>query len=134
MIDTNKLSFAQKLKLREYLRVTCEYSERETMQAVSAVERMNPDLQADLMEYLVTGRITPVVVEGVTVTDLMEKAGMNPVTAFLSLDYLKTDPEEAKYILTRKKEELVVDEKRVEEYARKYKLRFTGVNGQRENP
>lgn len=115
MIDTNKLSFAQKLKLREYLKAKCEYSERETMQAVSAVEKMTPDLQADLMEYLVTGRITPVVIEGVTVTDLMEKSGMNPITAFLSLDYLKTDPEEAKYILTRKKEELVVDEKRVEE-------------------
>lgn len=115
MVDTNKLSFAQKLKLKEYLRTKCEYSERETMQAVSAVERMTPDLQADLMEYVVTGRITPVVIEGVTVTDLMEKAGMNPVTAFLSLDYLKTDPEEAKYILTRRREELVVDEKRVEE-------------------
>ena len=80
MIKNGELSIVQKIKLSEYLRTQQEYSEKEVDQAVAAVNRMNPELRKQLVEFLVTGEYPITVIEKVTVKDLVDKLNMNPVT------------------------------------------------------
>ena len=119
MFRMYKITFAQKRKLVEYLREKCNYNEKEIEQAVLGVERMSSDVKEKLMEFLVTGKISSFAVEGVTVMDLIEKSDMNPITAFLAMDYLRQKPKEAKYILTRKQEKLEIDDELVKELIEK---------------
>ena len=49
-------------------------------------------------------------IEGVTVMDLVEKQGLKPLNAFIVMNWLLTDPDAAKYSLTRPGLELMIDE------------------------
>lgn len=110
MVDRTKMSLVQKNKLEEYLKVELKYNEKEVMQAITAVMNMDVQLRTKLMEYIATRRIPDIAAEGISVMDLIERLEMNPVTAFISMDYLITNPEEAKYILTRREEKIEIDE------------------------
>ena len=130
MIKNDELSIVQKIKLSEYLRTQQEYSEKEVDQAVAAVNRMNPELRKQLVEFLVTGEYPSTVIEKVTVKDLVDKLNMNPVTAFLSLDYLMEKPDEAKYILSRKPEKIEIDQEFLEELLASQKDESAGGAGE----
>jgi hypothetical protein len=48
-----------------------------------------------------TGRMPEVEIQGYTVQRLMREQGMNPVAAFLALDWLNREPEKALQILDK---------------------------------
>lgn len=58
-------------------------------------------LQTDFEEWWETGRLPETEVEGFTVKRLMEQRELNPVAAFLSLDWLLREPKIAKETLSR---------------------------------
>lgn len=99
-----RLSEAEEIRLVKYLKEELGYTQCRISQAVNAVNRMDHSLKTELMKAIATGTIPVIVIEKLTVQDLMERLNMNMVTAFLAIDYLLREPEEAKYILARKKE------------------------------
>lgn len=110
-----EMGIVQEIKLKQYLKDKCGYTELQVRQTIEAVNQMNQELRKQLMEFLVTKQLPRTVIEEVTLRDFIEKLDMNPITAFLALDYLLTNPEEAKYILTKRQEKLEIDEQIAQE-------------------
>lgn len=109
-----RLRASQKQALCNYLDEELGYSPKMMKQAVKAVKEMEPDIREMLFSFLSDKEFPAKEIEGVTAQDLVKEAGMNPVTAFLALDYLVKDPEAAKYILSRKPERMELDEEEME--------------------
>lgn len=122
MADRTKMSLVQKKKLEEYLKVELKYNEKEVIQAITAVTNMDAQLRTKLMEYIATRRMPNIIAEGISVMDLIERLEMNPVTAFISMDYLITNPDEAKYVLTRREERIEIDEDMIKKLKSKNNL------------
>jgi hypothetical protein len=60
-----------------------------------------PEIKAAFLYWWNEGSLDDLVVEGYTVQRLMEEHGMNPIAAFLTLDWLMREPEKAKVSLAR---------------------------------
>jgi len=64
----------------------------------------SPDIQDAFMRWWTTGRLPDpenLEIEGYTVQRLMEEHGMKPVAAFLTLDWLRREPEKARASLKK---------------------------------
>lgn len=75
-----------------------EYNEDKINSVLDEIQFLDPEVREALENYLRTGEIKDLEAEGCKVTALMDKkgSGLNPIAAYLTLDYLKASPEEAK--------------------------------------
>jgi hypothetical protein len=55
----------------------------------------SPELQAAFLEWWNTGHFSEIQVEGYTVQRLMTEHHMKPIAAFLTLDWLRREPQKA---------------------------------------
>lgn len=99
-----------------YLSEALRYTPKMTARTLESVKAMDPQVREWLIDWMETGLYPQNPVEGVTARELLEKAelGLNPVSVFLTLDFLKKDPAGAKYILTQRAEKRDIDEKKME--------------------
>lgn len=66
---------------------------------VSKIESMDADLREKVEKFLETGEVEDMEVEGYTAEKLISDWGMLELAAYLTLDWLRREPEEAKRAL-----------------------------------
>ncbi len=77
------------------------YSEENVEEMIEKIVNMDLNLRADLENYLEIGIEPMVEIEGYTVGKLKEDHSMNEVSAMLTLDWMKKDPQNAKASLVK---------------------------------
>lgn len=60
-----------------------------------------PQVQSAFLRWWTTGEVPRLSVAGYSTQDLIEQHGMNPIAAFLTLDWLAREPEKARTALRR---------------------------------
>jgi hypothetical protein len=69
---------------------------------VEKINKMAPDIYAAFESWFNTGVVKEIEVEGYTVSSLRQKKkNMNIVGAYLTLDWLRREPEKAKFALNQ---------------------------------
>jgi len=85
-------------KLYHYLREN-NYSFSEAIHVMKRVDKLDNQIKEYFELWLMDGIIPEKDVKGVTFKYLTSKEAMNPIRAFLMLDWIKREPEEALYYL-----------------------------------
>ena len=65
------------------------------------IEAFNPDMATGFSEFCIQGTIPEIEVEGYNYKSLVEEYGMKPVGAFITLDWLVREPDNAKNALIK---------------------------------
>lgn len=79
------------------------------------MERLPEDLKEALKRWDATGVLPDLEEEGFCLKELVEYAGLQEIAAFLMLDWLRREPEEAKVALAEPRTKIYVDEKCIDE-------------------
>lgn len=87
-------------ELEEYLQRN-DYASSDISQLSDAIKEMDPDSQAWVAEWLQNGLLPEIEIEGITADFLIHQCGYQPLNAFITLDWLKKDPQEAKYFILK---------------------------------
>lgn len=85
------------------MRITTEYG-YPLPRAESAVQKLlnlQPQLRPAFEAWWGSGHFPDIEVEGYSIESLMKEFGMNPIAAFLALDWLIRDPETARALIKR---------------------------------
>ena len=85
-------------KLYRYLKEN-NYSFSEAIHVMKRVDKLDNQIKAYFELWLMDGVIPEKDIKGVTFKRLTSEEGMNPIRAFLMLDWIKREPEEALYYL-----------------------------------
>lgn len=96
--------------IKYYLEDTLHYSAHTVKAVMESVEALDEVTFRDLVNWREEGIFPEEPVEGVTVRELVEKLGLEPVNAFITFGWLKSKPEEAKYTLMRPWHDLELSE------------------------
>lgn len=91
------------LKYNKIKSLICEmgYTEKQAKHAISELRNMDKDLKKAFLWWIRNNEEPTIEIEGVTHTELMENLQMNPIAAFLFMDWLKKDPVAAKRTIFR---------------------------------
>ena len=94
----------EKRELKEKIeeRLPGVYSDKGMEIVLDNILVMDISVRNNVEEYLKTGEVQSMEVEGYTVESLMQERNMNPLAAYLTLDWLIREPEKAKESLSRK--------------------------------
>lgn len=87
-------------EFEEYLKKD-GYSSDEIEHLFNAIKSMDRESQEWVLKWFNKGILPQNEIEGVTATYLIEKCGYKPLNAFIVLDWLKTDPQAAKYFVLK---------------------------------
>ena len=77
------------------------YSRAEIRHLYKAVKNMDPQSRHWVIRWFFANELPDVEIEGGTAGDLVSKGGYQPLNALIVLDWLKTDPQTAKYFLLK---------------------------------
>lgn len=77
------------------------YSAGEIAHLFNVIKAMDKESRIWVIRWFVNGTIPDIEVEGVTASSLIEKYGYKPLNAFIVLDWLKSDPQAAKYFILK---------------------------------
>ena len=77
------------------------YPEFMIEQTVNKLENLEPEIKSAFEQWLNDGLIPTLSLEGYTYLDLVKNFGMKPVGAFITLDWLKREPEKAAMALRK---------------------------------
>lgn len=77
------------------------YDEEQANQLAEDLAACQPEIQEAFLFWWNEGKFSPLEVEGYTVQSLIEQHSLRPVGAFLALDWLATEPAEARAMLAR---------------------------------
>ena len=77
------------------------YPEFMIEQTVSKIENFEPEIKETFELWLLDGTVPKITLEGYTYKELIHQFGMKPVGAFITLDWLKKEPEKATKALER---------------------------------
>lgn len=76
------------------------YSPEKAKQTIGRLRKMDPEILHLFLEWYKTKKLPGDPVNGVTIRELMEHDGLNPVAVFLALNWVKRDPQTARYALS----------------------------------
>ena len=83
--------------LREQLIEKSDFKEAQVDEMVKKINTLSPEIYAAFEEWFQSGKIKDIEIEGYTVESLrMKNPKMNPIAAYLTLDWLKREPVKAK--------------------------------------
>ena len=85
-------------KLYQYLKRN-NYSFSEAIHVMKRVDKLDNQIKEYFELWLMDGVVPEKDIKGVTFKHLTREEGMNPIRAFLMLDWIKREPEEALYYL-----------------------------------
>ncbi len=84
------------------------YPRKRAESAVRKLHKLQPEIKTDFENWWLTGEIPGSEIEGYTVSRLQGEYSMNPIAAFLTLDWLIRDPEIARTTLERGFDRVVI--------------------------
>lgn len=94
------------------------YGERGIVHLFRAFKKMDNESRLWLLGWLLFNRVPEKEIEGVTAGYLIHGLGYKPINAFIILDWLKTDPNAAKYFLQNTHEDVIIGEEAIAEIAK----------------
>lgn len=77
------------------------YSAREILHLFHAVKQMDKESRGWVIAWFEDGTYPEKAVEQITVRELVEDFGYKPLNAFIAIDWLKHDPQAAKYFIVK---------------------------------
>lgn len=83
-------------KLKDYLIEKYDYPAFMVERTLEKVKKLDLEIYTELENWFESGKLSGIEVGGYTVKMLIDKYKMTEVGAFLTLDWLKREPEEAK--------------------------------------
>lgn len=88
-------------KIKKYLIETLSYDEQAAKKTIAEIRKMKPEI---LHEFLVwfnsnSEELPNLTYNGITLKDIMELRAVDPISAFIDLNWVKVDPIKAKYLL-----------------------------------
>ena len=89
-------------ELKNILVEKYDYKKSQVDGVVEKIGRFPPDIAAAFENWMSTGEIDGLAVEGFTVRDVLAKRKMQTAAAYLFLDWLRREPDEAKAFLNEK--------------------------------
>lgn len=84
-----------------------EYGNKSLERVIDDIEEMDDKLRLELEKFLGTGILPQLLIEGYSFERLKKEFNMNPIAAFLTFDWLKKEPEEARKALERGYDEII---------------------------
>lgn len=78
-----------------------EYSIKEIRHLFNAVKEMDKQSRLWVIKWILFGEYPVDEIEGITAQQLVDEMGFKPMNAFIILDWLKTEPDTAKYFLLK---------------------------------
>lgn len=66
---------------------------------LAKIEKFTPVIKSAFIEWIEQGIVPQQVIAGYSFTQLIRERNMRPIGAFITLDWLNRDPENAKYAL-----------------------------------
>ncbi|MCB0209630.1 MAG: hypothetical protein KDJ52_09880 [Anaerolineae bacterium] len=78
-----------------------DYPEKGAGLIAEQIVNFQPEVRAAFNRWWQTGQLTSFAIEGYTIERLQTEHSMNPIAAFLTLDWLLTEPEAAHASLQR---------------------------------
>lgn len=92
-----------KLTFRDFENVLLndDYSIREIRHLFNAVKKMGKESRQWVMKWILSGEYPADEIEGVTARMLVEELDFKPMNALIILDWLKTEPDTAKYYILK---------------------------------
>jgi len=79
-----------------------QYPEFMIENTIKKIENMNPEIKEALFCWIDKKECSDLIIAGYSFSNLVERKGMKPIGAFLTLDWLTREPEKAKAALKRK--------------------------------
>lgn len=87
------------------------YTETEAKHLFATVKTMDKETRKWFINWFDGKGFPECKVEGITVGYLVKNYGLKPMNAFIVIDWLKTDPQAAKYFMLKIPTEMVIDDK-----------------------
>ena len=84
------------------------YSEYEAARTAEKIDRMEPETRELLEQWFQTGRLPGEPLKGFTVEELVDQRGMTVPAAFLFLDWMGREPEQAAEALASMPDQVIV--------------------------
>lgn len=102
MVSTNQIMHKE-MKREQIIEILREeaYPEYMIEQTVRKIENFEPEIKDAFELWLSEGIVPKIKFEGYSFKDLVHQYGMKPVGAFITLDWLKRDPQNAVNALKR---------------------------------
>lgn len=97
-------------RLMNYLADDMGYEERRAKRTIAALRRAEPSILKAFLIWFYTGDFPRESLYGINVKALCDRRGLDPVTAFLTVDWAARDPQSAKTALSRGHDALVFSE------------------------
>lgn len=88
-------------KLKDYLVEKYDYPTFMVERTLEKVKKLDLEIYNELEKWFESGKLSDLEIGGYTVKMLIDKYRMTEVGAFLTLDWLKREPEEAKKALSK---------------------------------
>ena len=88
-------------EFKSFLKKSNYYTDREIRHLFNSVKQFDKETKIWLIDWFNTGDYPSKEVEQVTVRTLVEDFGYKPIAAFIAIDWLKQDPQAAKYFLVK---------------------------------
>ena len=86
------------------------YTEKEAKHLFSTVKTMDKETRKWIIDWFEGRGFPNKQVEGITVEYLIKNYGLKPVNAFIVIDWLKTDPQAAKYFILKIPTEITISD------------------------
>lgn len=78
-----------------------DYSVKEIRHLFNAVKKMGRESRQWVVKWILSGEYPDDEIEGITARLLVEELGFKPMNAFIILDWLKAEPDAAKYYILK---------------------------------
>ena len=91
------------------------YTEKEIKHLFATVKAMDKETRKWFIDWFEGKGFPNKQVEGITVEYLVKNYGLKPVNAFIVIDWLKTDPQAAKYFMLKIPTEVTISDKTANE-------------------
>lgn len=92
------MNLQQYIKLYKSLK-NDKFSTKEAIHVIKRVQHLDNEIKEKLEQWLSDGESPDITIHGISYKDLIEKADMKKIRAFLMLDWIKREPTEALYYL-----------------------------------
>lgn len=88
-------------QFKKFLEKENYYTNREIRHLFNAVKQMDKESRGWVIEWIQNGTYPKKTVEQITVEELVKDFGYKPLNAFIAIDWLKQDPQAAKYFIIK---------------------------------
>ena len=90
----NTIELTSRLKEIESIKNSCkpEYLDKNVRMLVNKIENCMPEIRVAIENWLLSNKEIDIEISGINYSELLEKAKMTPLAAYLTLDWVSREP------------------------------------------